>query len=83
MSFGHKLSFQWCRYLYDQESGGGMDYGYRFIWESPTRGLMAHRGQARIPSIKILESLIAKAKEEGWGDYEEGGKIPSASVETK
>ena len=64
------LWFQWCRYLYDN---GGMEHGYRFIWRWPKikgGALQAARGQARIPSIDVLARLVAKAKSEGWGDYD-------------
>lgn len=63
------LWFQWCRYLYD---GGEMEYGYRFIWKRPQSeggSLQAARGQARIPSVAVLEQLAAKARTLGWGDY--------------
>lgn len=63
------LWFQWCRYLYDN---GDMEQGYRFIWKRPQSqgsSLQAARGQARIPSVRILEKLVAKAKAAGWGDY--------------
>lgn len=63
------LWFQWCRYLYD---GGDMEYGYRFIWKRPLSeggSLQAARGQARIPSVEILEVLANKARASGWGDY--------------
>ena len=64
------LWFQWCRYLFDD---GEMQYGYRFIWRRPqTEGgsLQAARGQARIPSTKRLDKLVAKARTEGWGDHD-------------
>lgn len=64
------LWFQWCRYLYD---GGDMEHGYRFIWKRPQAdggSLQAARGQARIPSIRVLDKLVAKAKALGWGDHE-------------
>jgi hypothetical protein len=64
------LWFQWCRYLYD---GGAMEYGYRFIWKRPQSeggSLQAARGQARIPSVKILNELVAKARASGWGEYD-------------
>ena len=63
------LWFQWCRYFYDN---GTMEFGYRFIWKRPqTEGgsLQAARGQARIPSIAVLEGLVARARAAGWGDY--------------
>jgi hypothetical protein len=64
------LWFQWCRYLYD---GGEMEYGYRFIWKRPQSeggSLQAARGQARIPSVTVLEQLVAKANAQGWGEYD-------------
>ena len=60
------VCFQWCQYVYDD---GTSEHGYRFIWRNEEGKLMAHRGQARIESMKDLEKLIAKAKKEGWGDY--------------
>ena len=64
------LRFQWCRYLYDD---GGLEYGYRFIWKRPRAeggALQAARGQARIPSVDVLERLVARAKAEGWGHHD-------------
>ena len=61
------LCFQWCQYVYDD---GTSEHGYRFIWRNEGRQ-MAHRGQARIPSISDLERLVAQARREGWGDYGE------------
>jgi hypothetical protein len=64
------LWFQWCRYLYD---GGGMEHGYRFIWKRPQSeggSLQAARGQARIPSAKVLKQLVKKAEDGGWGAYD-------------
>jgi hypothetical protein len=64
------LWFQWCRYIYDN---GGMEYGYRFIWKRPQDdggSLQAARGQARIPSITMLERLVGQARASGWGDYD-------------
>jgi hypothetical protein len=63
------LWFQWCRYLYDD---GTMEYGYRFIWKRPQAeggSLQAARGQARIPSVTMLEQLVAQARAGGWGGY--------------
>ena len=63
------LWFQWCRYLYDD---GAMQHGYRFIWKRPQSeggSLQAARGQ-RIPSVTMLEKLVAQARAEGWGDYD-------------
>lgn len=63
------LWFQWCRYFYDD---GTMEHGYRFIWRRPKSeggSLQAARGQARIPSVAVLEQLVAQARASGWGDY--------------
>ncbi len=60
-----ELSFQWCQYVYQ---GGTSENGYRFIWRRPDGSLQPARGQARLPSIKIAEELIQKARVEGWGD---------------
>ncbi|MEI6348809.1 MAG: hypothetical protein WCP69_12755 [Bacteroidota bacterium] len=57
------LFFQWCKYIYDDKS---TDYGYRFIWRRPDGSLQAARGQARIPSAKELNELIALATNAGW-----------------
>ncbi len=46
-----------------------MDHGYRFIWVTPEGNLQPARGQARLPSLKIAQDLMAQAKEQGWGDY--------------
>ncbi len=58
------LCFQWGQYLYDDRPP---EYGFRFIWRRDNGTLQAARGQARIPSIELLESLVQKAKDEGWG----------------
>lgn len=63
----YQLCFQWCRYLY---GGGGMQYGYRFIWRREDGSLQPARGQARIPSVEILMRLVQRAKDAGWGDYD-------------
>lgn len=64
---GRQLSFQWCRYLYDD---GSMDYGYRFIWKDSNGRLQPARGQARIPSMRELTELTERARFEGWGTYD-------------
>jgi hypothetical protein len=62
---GWKLAFQWCRYRYSDQPE---ENGYRFIWKRPGTGhLQAARGQARIPSIDIAQSLISEARRTGWG----------------
>jgi len=73
------LWFQWCRYLYDD---GNNQHGYRFIWRRPQAeggSLQAARGQARIPSISLLEQLVARAKEQGWGNFD--GEMDTSEVE--
>jgi len=61
------LCFQWCRYMYDD---GNTEDGYRFIWRRPGGNLQGARGQARIPSIKVLRELVHRAETEGWGHHE-------------
>ncbi len=60
------LCFQWCLYVYED---GTNENGYRFIYRRPDGSLQPARGQARIPSIEILESLVDEAKKQGWGDH--------------
>ena len=67
---GSALSFQWCRYVYDD---GNSELGYRFIWRDPNGSLLPSRGQARIPSLAVLKQLVVQAENEGWG--KEGGKL--------
>ena len=63
---GWTLCFQWCRYVYQDRS---REHGYRFIWRWPnTQKLQAARGQARIPSLELLERLVQEARAAGWGD---------------
>ena len=59
------LCFQFCRYIYEN---GELEEGYRFIWRRDGR-LLPHRGQARIPSMRDLEKLVAQAKRAGWGNH--------------
>jgi len=59
------LCFQWCQYVYED---GTNEHGYRFIWRRPDGSLQPARGQARIPSVAVLEELVATAKREGWGE---------------
>ena len=60
-----ELSFQWCQYVYDD---GSSEYGYRFIWRRDNGSLQPARGQARLPSIQVIEDLISNAKAQGWGN---------------
>lgn len=59
------LCLQWCRYIFDD---GTLRYGYRFIWRKPDGKLQAARGQARIPSLDAIKTLMEKATAAGWGD---------------
>jgi len=58
------LCFQFCRYNYDN---GEWEEGYRFIPRRPDGSLQPARGQARIPSLRILRLLIDLAIAAGWG----------------
>jgi hypothetical protein len=40
------------------------------IWVSPEGKLQPARGQAPLPSLKIARELMAKAKAQGWGNYD-------------
>jgi len=62
---GWVLCLQWCRYLYDN---GKMERGFRFIWRRPDGSLQPARGQARITTLEDAETLIAMARNEGWGN---------------
>ena len=66
---GWQLAFQWCRYVNRED--GSLAHGYRFIW---VRHGKPARSQARLPSIKLIRELIAKAEAEGWGD-QDGSRI--------
>ena len=66
---GYQLCFQYGRYEYGNDIEP--ENGYRFIWRRPNGNMQAARGQARIPSIADIKYLISKAKEEGWGNYED------------
>ena len=59
------LCFQWCQYVYED---GTNEYGYRFIWRRADGRLQPARGQARIPSIQVIEGMVAQAEREGWGN---------------
>ena len=63
-----ELAFQWCRYI-DQDDGSSY-HGYRFIWYRPNGSLQAARGQARLPSIRLIRELTERAESEGWGSYD-------------
>lgn len=60
-----RLCFQWCQYLFDD---GGSEYGFRFIWRKENGHLQGARGQARIPSVKVIERFLKQAKKEGWDE---------------
>ncbi len=61
------LCLQWCQYVYEN---GTSDYAYRFIWRKPNGNMLPSRGQAMIPSFKVLEQLVSMAKQQGWGNYD-------------
>ena len=65
-----ELVFQWCEYRHTDGPRQWSEYGYRFMWRVNGR-LKSQRGQARIPSHKILNALIAQAQQEGWGNLDE------------
>jgi hypothetical protein len=58
------LCFQWCQYIHENEPS---EFGYRFIWRHPGGKLQPARGQARIPSLKVLKMLMGKLEAAGWG----------------
>jgi hypothetical protein len=64
---GWVLCFQWGRYDYGE---GEFQRGYRFIWRRPDGSLQPARGQARIPTIEDIETLIGMARAAGWGDHD-------------
>ncbi len=69
-----ELCFQWCEYRQRDESGNRWsEWGYRFMWRNTLGNLVAHRGQARIPSWEVLQELIQEADREGWGGLSEPG----------
>lgn len=65
MGSGWKVCLQWCRYIYNN---GGLESGYRFIWRRPDGSLQAARGQARLPSMTLIQELISQAEADGWGN---------------
>ncbi|MDR4308854.1 hypothetical protein IHQ68_19710 [Chelatococcus sambhunathii] len=59
------LCLQWCRYFYDD---GSDETGYRFIWRRPkSRHLQGARGQARLPSMRVMRKLMQMADDANWG----------------
>lgn len=60
---GARLCFQRAIYRYDDAAA---ETGYRFIWRRPNGRLQPARGQAIIPSARILRTLLRRAEEEGW-----------------
>lgn len=65
-SDGWQLAFQWGWYV-DQINGSRA--GYRFIWLRDGK-LQPTRGQARLPSIRLIKELIRQAESAGWGDLD-------------
>lgn len=66
---GWRLCFQWCEYVYED---GTSQNGYRFIWRRPNGNMQPARGQARIPSVAVLEELVATARRQGWSERTAG-----------
>lgn len=64
-STGRVLCLQRCRYMQPE----GPREGFRFMWRDENGGLIAQRGQARIPSLAVARKLMAMAEQAGWGDY--------------
>lgn len=64
----HRLALEWVKYIYSPKES---DLAYRFIWKTPEGKRLAHRGQAAIPSFKIMNRLTKLAEQAGWGDYNE------------
>lgn len=69
------ICYQWCLYVY---GNGETENGYRFIWRRGNGHLQAARGQARLPSRKVIEWLMAEASKQGWGDNSDSGSWPVA-----
>lgn len=66
-SDGWQLAFQWGWYV--DQIDGSCRPGYRFIW---LRGgkMQPTRGQARLPSLRLIRELIDQAESEGWGGHD-------------
>jgi hypothetical protein len=77
---GWTLCLQLVRYVFE---GGKTEDGYRFIWRRANGNLQAARGQARLPSLKVVRSLMAQAEDQGWGGHDcgEGYNFPSEEIE--
>lgn len=74
---GWVLCFQWGRYDYGD---GDFQRGYRFIWRRPDGSLQPARGQARIPTVTDIETLIGMARAAGWGDHDGDAEGHGASA---
>jgi hypothetical protein len=72
---GWELCLQWGIYPH---ANGIIEQGYRFIWKDENGNLRPLRGQACIPSLEIIQTLMDKAKQEGWSDY--GKKINKSTL---
>jgi hypothetical protein len=78
----HRLALEWCKYIHSPKDSR---FGYRFIWKTPEGKRLAHRGQAMIPSRKIMDKLWDMAEQAGWGDYNSdmavwGGEVWSSKL---
>jgi hypothetical protein len=74
-----QLMLQRVTYNYDD---GHVEDGYRFIYRTKEGALQPARGQARIPSLKQAEALIARARSEGWGDDLFGEELRDVRTDT-
>jgi hypothetical protein len=60
-----QLCFQKVTYHYMDKSRNPQN-GFRFIWKDPDGRLRPNRGQARIPTAKVLKKLLSRASKAGW-----------------
>lgn len=75
---GFELYFEECVYHY---SSGITEHGYRFIRRKPNGRMQSARGQACIPTIKMIHELLQDAENEGWGhDGRYGHKSTSENI---
>ena len=65
---GWTLLFQRVRYCW-RPSGDYQD-GFRDMWRRPDGSLQPARGQARIPSLKVLHAMYEEAVKRGWNVYD-------------
>ena len=61
---GYSIALQWADY--SKDTGDSAEVGYRFVWFNPDGTQQVNRGQTRLPSIELIEVLLAKARMNGW-----------------